>query len=255
MSDPINTWILPIFTGRKGDPWEPLEFAGTGFVLGAPTRGHDIFITCWHCVKGDLDSDHEYAAVFQRGIGGPRHAIPLRGLERDKNDSDLATAIAVGLPRSPLRLGKHLTEVMDRVRTYGYPLTRPQRREDGVWTFELNERYLEGYVTRIINFDRLGWGLTPSFELDMKTPAGLSGAPLFSANYGTVEGVIYGENEVATIAEFESIEPVTRERRPEVQRIVRFGLAHFTPTLHALEGQATEGMTLANYALFKEMMG
>ena len=101
-------------------------------------------------------------------------------------------------------------------------------------------------MTRIINFDRLGWDLTPSFELDMKTPAGLSGVDRSVRTTEPSKGSSTARTMLPTIAEFESIEPVTRERRPEVQWIVQFGLAHFTPTLHALEGQATEGIALAN---------
>lgn len=81
----------------------------------------------------------------------------------------------------------------------------------------------------------------------MPAPAGLSGAPLMLDPGNQVIGVIYGENDVGTIEELATIDPETQERKPEVVRVVSFALAHFTSTLHALRGPATEDKPLVEY--------
>jgi hypothetical protein len=86
----------------------------------------------------------------------------------------------------------------------------------------------------------------PSYELDMPAPEGLSGSPLLSGD-DMVIGVVYGNNEVATIDQFSSIDPTTGERQPEIQRVVSFALAYHTDALSNLTGKATHGVALKEY--------
>lgn len=237
----IENWILPIFVGKQGTDWQPIEFAGTGFVLFA--QAADVFVTCWHCVNQPLDEGYEYRVAFSDPSGSKR-ALQLNFLEQDRNGSDLATAIVMDIPRSPFHLAEKATETADWVRTYGYPLTRKVLLATGSPSFALDARYLEGYVTQAFVHERPGWGSTPSYELDMPTPAGLSGAPLIDKQTGLITGVIYGGRDTYAITELATVDPRSGEQRPEVQRIVNFGLAHYLPTLRNCIGMATGGRPL-----------
>jgi hypothetical protein len=130
--------------------------------------------------------------------------------------------------------------------SWGYPLSKFQQRADGGRTFILDPRYLEGYVTRPFQDDDRGFGVTQAYELDMPTPEGLSGAPLLKMGTTEVVGVVYGTNEVAIIKHFERVDEEGR-REPEVQRVVTFGLAHHTSSLHSLRGPATGDVPLGHY--------
>ena len=114
-------------------------------------------------------------------------------------------------------------------------------------TFQLNGRFLEGYVMRSFYYEHLRFGRTPSYELDMPTPAGLSGAPLVRTGSQDVIGVIYGSNDVATIEQMAQINTDTGKREPEIHRIISFGLAHYTETLRKLSGAATKGLPLYEF--------
>ena len=96
------------------------------------------------------------------------------------------------------------------VGTYGNTL--PERTPDGAG-FVTHSRTLRGYITRHFVYERPGRGPTPSFELDMPAPAGVSGAPLLLANPTTVIGVVYGSHGAYSIEEEASIDPVTSSRR------------------------------------------
>lgn len=100
---------------------------------------------------------------------------------------------------------------------------------------------------RSFYYEHQTYGQTPSYELDMPTPAGLSGAPLVKTGSKEVVGVIYGSNDVATIEQEASINSESGKREPEIQRIISFGLAHYTETLKNLKGAATKGLPLQQY--------
>jgi hypothetical protein len=116
--------------------------------------------------------------------------------------------------------------------------------EDGKLSFQLAGRYLQGYVTRGFINDQPGFKPTPTYELDMPTPEGLSGAPLFKLGTLDVVGIVYGSNDVGQIVEFASKDADTGELRPEVQRLQTFGLAHETVTLHGVQGSTTRDRRL-----------
>jgi hypothetical protein len=77
----------------------------------------------------------------------------------------------------------------------------------------------------------------PSWELSFAVPGGLSGAPLFLDGTLEVVGVVYGNNDVATIEESATVDS-SGVRSPEVQRIVSFGLAHHHSQLLPLTAAA-----------------
>ena len=86
-----------------------------------------------------------------------------------------------------------------------------------------------------------------SYELDMPTPEGLSGAPLVIVGTKKVIGVIYGTHDVGLIEHFRRTDPETGEREAEIQRVVSFGLAHYTDTLRNASATVTEGKSLAEF--------
>jgi hypothetical protein len=119
-------------------------------------------------------------------------------------------------------------------------------------------RALRGYVTRsFVNTEHRHDGHhyppQPSLELDMRAPAGLSGAalvvPAGAEDVWQLVSVVYGECDSYTIAEEAHLDPSTGESTSEVRRIVSFGLGHATESVANLSGPATGGVPL------KELLG
>jgi hypothetical protein len=135
----------------------------------------------------------------------------------------------------------------ENVESYGYPLMPPPVTdpETGRLVFDLTgPRLLKGYVMRNFEYRPPGRSGVASSELDMPAPEGLSGAPMVRADTAEVLGVIYGVNEVAKIDSLAYVDERTGERRPEIQRLVTFGLAHYTEPLWQASGPATDGRPL-----------
>jgi Trypsin-like peptidase domain len=209
------------------------DFLGTGFLLAG-----GILVTCWHCVRGPVEAGLVVAAV--QGGDDFIPAFVLRDLAQDRNGSDLATARLDRVQLFGLELATASVDTGTDVWSYGYPLTDPpdERRP----TYRLNARYLEGYVTRAFYYSDKR---VPSYELDMRAPAGLSGAPVVEVGSKRVIGVVYGVEEVERIEIFGRTDPETRERTPDVVRLETFALAHYTDTLRTVVGPATGGRQLA----------
>ena len=102
-------------------------------------------------------------------------------------------------------------------------------------------------MTRICNHLHVRVGATRSYEMGMAAHRGLSGAPLLELRSKRVVGVVYGNNDYEQIEEFATIDPESQERRPEVRRILSYGLAHHTTTLKSLTGPATDNRPLYEY--------
>jgi hypothetical protein len=151
----------------------------------------------------------------------------------------LSSTLNLSLPTDDMAYG---TDVW----TAGYPFTDPRRVGDRL-TFNLGARYLQGYVTQSFYYDAPDGSRIPSYELDMPTPGGLSGAPLVRVGSNKVYGVVYGTNDVHLTQQTARIDEVTGEAIPEVHRIVSFGLAHYTDSLRNLRGTATDGLPLAEF--------
>lgn len=246
MKDPegmiLGRDVIPIFVISRGDPFNPVSFQGTGFLIGA-----GLLITCWHCVREPLPDDQDYAVGIKKDDHGSYDLLVLFDISRDENGTDLATARVDLQQHLPLVLDNSDIQTGSDVLTYGYPLTEHHRNQNNQIDFILSPRYLQGYVTRSFWFQHPEFGEVKSYELDMPTPAGLSGAPLIRLKTHQVVGVVYGTNDVAMIEQLVSVDPDTGQREPEVQRIVSFGLAHHIDNINNLCGIATENKPLSQY--------
>jgi hypothetical protein len=245
----VTEYIRPIFRGRiTEEGFELQAFTGTGFICEP-----DIFVTCWHWVRDPCASGESYAAGYNQG--GKWLGQLLLDLHQDR-DNDLALGriehqlnLVPGTSRLKIASEGSSVELGENVTTYGYPLTQTQiDSTTGHKTIQLQPRCLKGYVTQLIIHERPNWGPTPSIELDMPAPAGLSGAPLISDKTTRIVGVIYGDYGVAAIDRFASIDPDTGERQPEIQLLTTFALAHSLDTLLGATGPATGGQPLGEYA-------
>ena len=217
---------------------------GTGFMVPGA-----VFVTCWHCVSDAL-APHERYVAGRRLPDGSYQALELARLARDENGADLALARMPDVYRPEPDLLSFpdwfgAADVMDGTEVGTYGSTLPERGPDGKG-FVTHSRTLRGYITRHFLYDRPGWGPTPSYELDMPAPAGVSGAPLLLSNPTIVIGVVYGSHGAYSIEEEASIDPVTKEARPEVRKIVTFGLALDFAVLQAARGPATDGEPLGD---------
>lgn len=234
--------VLPLFRIRQGSPPVILADAGTGFLIS-----DGILLTCWHCVAEPLAPGEAYAAALWNGS---RYLVKeLSNLSQTATGHDLALASVDMHSQAELRLSAANLTSGDDVWTYGFPHTQVSQWKDGLRRFNLAGRYLQGYVTRSFIHDQPGFKRTPTYELDMPTPAGLSGAPLFKVGTLQVVGMVYGTNEVGQIVEWGSKDPNTGERRPDVERIQAFGLAHQEFTLHSVRGPASENKRLGELVL------
>jgi hypothetical protein len=234
--------ILPIVVASGSrENLQVVSFEGTGFVMSA-----GVLVTCWHCVAAQLPTGTRYAAVLSSPSLSQYRAALLSEITQHPLGIDLAVARIDHRPTSLLRLSGSPLNMGADVTSQGYPFSNFERKPDGSRTLMLNSRYLQGYVTRsFLDADR-GFGPTEAYELDMPTPEGLSGAPLIKMGSLDVVGVIYGTSEVSQIKHFERIDD-RGQREPEVVRVVTFGLAHNTSSLHSLKGPATNNLPLIEF--------
>jgi V8-like Glu-specific endopeptidase len=231
--------IYPIFTLDESTG-TPLTFEGTGFVIA-----DNLFVTCWHCVQQKLSPNVKYAAIAKQEHEEYK-GFTFFEVHQDVNGKDLATARVNLKKLNDLKIDGSLRPMGTNVLTYGFPFTHRQKAGDRDF-FDLQGRYLEGYVTREIYFNRRGWGIVPSYELFMPCPRGISGAPVIRMQSTDIIGVIYGTNDVSLIEELASIDPDTGDKTPEIQRIVSFGLAHFGMELYNLITPHTNNLPLGDF--------
>jgi V8-like Glu-specific endopeptidase len=149
--------VFPLFLY---DDDRPRAFLGTGFLI-APT----VLLTCWHCVPEGLTSGQYVAAVATLGSGASVYR--LEDLSQDENGTDLAIARIDRGRMTPLTLAEPVLAGTD-VLTVGYPLTRPPDQRNPRW--QLEPRFLQGYVTRIFDYDMGAYRATRAYELDMLAP-------------------------------------------------------------------------------------
>ena len=232
--------VFPIFVARR-DTGELLSFEGTGFILSP-----GIFVTCGHCVGKKLERDLAYGVGLKQSNGGYNVVFP-KDLERDGRGADLALGSLQVEPSISFELAEEPAPYGTDVWSFGYPLTQPEKGPEGNLKFRLNPRFLQGYITRPFYYQHPSGTIVKSYELDMPTPAGLSGAPLIIVGTKKVIGVVYGSHDVATIEQLSRIDPQTGKREPEIQRIISFGLAHYTDTLRNASAIVTNGKSVAEY--------
>ena len=241
--------VVPIFEIPRefegGGDVEVLDFRGTGFRLG-----NDLLVTCWHCVEG-VPEDRQLAVGYQLGETDENRITSIENLARDPNSSDLALGnvyIDDGVDHavpSLLELSPDANPTSWLVWPYGYPHTIPELDEGtGRRMFPIALRLLRGSITMRVTRNT-PYGRTPSFEVDMLAPEGISGAPLIQSSTNRVIGVIYGTF-TTQLAE-RDIDPRTGEYQPATPRYVTFAGAHRTPSLAELCGPATQGLPLLDY--------
>jgi hypothetical protein len=231
--------VLPLFAVDL-EAEQIQEFLGTSFLIGG------LLVTCWHCVSDALASDSTVVVATFKKSGYAPHEI--RRLERDANGADLAIGEVDLLPSIGFELSSAEGLALGSdVWTYGYPLTRPPNERRNQWMME--GRFLQGYVTRHFyhSDDQIR-----TYELDMRAPAGLSGAPIVGIPSRRVAGVVYGVNEVSKIEHFASVDPATGERTPELQRLESFALALDTETLRNSAAAATNHLPLCDFLRDRE---
>jgi hypothetical protein len=243
-----NTDILPIFVvDYAEEPPPPVSHEGTGFLVGK-----SVFVTCWHCVRAELEGDLAYAVV-KRLPNGQFAINRLSDIQQDPSGTDLATAKTALEPEMGLTIAANpVPSYGTDIWSFGYPLLNVQAHPEmpARKRFLLDGRYMQSYVMRTLNNDWPGFGPIPSYEIDMPALAGMSGAPIVRRGSTEVIGVLYGRIDAETIEEFGSRAPVTEERlTPEIVRITYFAAAHFTTTLKNLRGKVTEGQLLSEYLL------
>lgn len=235
----LDVDVLPIFVITKTTPANIISNEGTGFLI-AP----NLFITCWHCVRKSLEENQTYAVNREQKA----EFFPLFNIQQDSNNTDLATANVAMIPEAEFILAeKDVYEGTD-VHSFGYPLMDFELNEEtGERLPAIDFRLLKGYVTR--NFWRIDptFGRGNAYELDMPTPEGLSGSPLFKAGSREVLGVVFGYNDVALIEYLGQFDHKTGKREPDIQKIYHFGLAHNTETLKNLTTNATRNLSLHEY--------
>jgi len=239
----VDKDILPIFIINGKKPFNIHSFCGTGFIISP-----NLFITCWHCVKGEIPLYHKYAAMIESNSGKFKVSY-IYNIEQDQNGSDISISNIQHDPTLGLMISEKDSALGVDVWTFGYPLTDKFNDSDGRNEFVLNGRFLQGYITRAFIYESSIYGQVPSYELDMPVPDGLSGAPLIRSGSKEVIGVIYGNNDVDTIDKFSSVDPETGKREPEIVKIVSFGLAHYTDTLLNVKCKATKNQTLKEFLL------
>jgi hypothetical protein len=240
--------VLPIVIYGEIDERKPHRPVGTGFILG-----HGLFVTCWHCVEEPLDDGYRYVATPVDPATGKHVAVPLLGLGQDANGSDLALARVE--PYRPndrhLRLAQGSAPQGQPVWSYGYPL--PEFRDDhhGRKITRLTGRLLKGYITMGTILDEPGREGMAAYELDMPAPRGLSGAPVLIDAYASgspdIVGVVQGTHDIEQVEDIASIDPKTGTRIPERVRIVTFAIAVETTTLRNARGEATGGLSVAEF--------
>ena len=204
----LDVDILPIFVITKTTPAKILSNEGTGFLI-AP----NLLVTCWHCVRNTLEENQTYAVNREQKA----ELFPLFNIQQDSNNTDLATANVAMLPEAELLLAeKDVYEGTD-VHSFGYPLMNFELNEETGEKFPaIDFRLLKGYITRNFWRDDPTFGRGNAYELDMPTPEGLSGSPLFKAGSREVLGVVFGYNDVALIEYLGQFDHETGKREPDV---------------------------------------
>lgn len=232
--------IFPLFTleQERDGSWFPRDFLGTGFLVSP-----GLLMTCWHPVAQAAERGKRVVLVG-RDRGGRYQPVDLEDLSPDESGRDLASARVSISTAKPWTLGAQLLPSGADVFTFGYPLTDPPNELRPA--FQLGGRYLQGYIARSFHFEDPRFGATSSYELDMRAPSGISGAPLVLVNSHEIVGVVYGRHSVETLESFAIRDPKTGETKPEVLQVEHFALAHIAETLREHRSAATRNKPLAD---------
>jgi hypothetical protein len=224
--------VYPVFAFKgRAQGQVPEAVLGTGFLAGP-----GCFVTCWHVVKGAVETGLNVALVAEKPSGG-KIGIDLDVIQ-DERGIDLASSRIAGVPRygysvgAPARYG-------ERVWAFGYPLTEVPTEENPAYV--VAGRYLEGYIVR----EAIAGDL-PYYELDMRAPEGMSGAPLCRVGTRELVGVLHGVKRTEMIEEFARVDD-EGTRHPEQLRVESFAVAHTVEVLATHCTGATNGRPLIDW--------
>jgi hypothetical protein len=234
--EPASFDVFPIFAIDADR--QATDFLGTGFVPASR-----LFLTCWHLVSGAIEAGLDVVAAAS-APPDRKVALRLEDLGQDEDGRDLASAQVRGHPRLGFTLATTDVSYGESVWTYGYPLTSPPDEQNR--SFRLNGRMLQGYVTRLFDFEDPRFGSNLTLELDMRAPAGLSGAPLVRRNTRELVGLVRGRTEVELIERLSTRDPGTGERTPEELIVEYFALANPLSAIRAHRSRATGGRELGD---------
>ena len=143
----IDRDILPLFVLRGSEPLDVVSFEGTAFLIA-----DRVLVTCAHCVARPLAAGEAFAVAVKEQSKYTR-AYYLSNIEADPTGIDLATANVDLKQHTPLGLGNGDLALGTDVFSFGYPLTDRRRTAEGKSSFNLNSRYLEGYVTQAFRYE------------------------------------------------------------------------------------------------------
>jgi hypothetical protein len=231
--------IFPIFVARRQNGFEMIRFSGTGFLIRP-----GLFVTCWHCVAETLPIEQGYLGMFQGPPNHPDYVEWLEDISQDTNGGDLATGRVRAEPDLTFQIAKADVVQGSDVTSFGYPFSGMKgERENRMPAVE--SRVFKGHIMRTFAFSHPGNPPGLAYELSFPAPRGLSGAPVIDLATSCVVGVIFGNNDVATIEHFAQVDD-QGVRTSEVQRVVSFALAHHTQTLLNVTGSATGNRPLAD---------
>lgn len=195
-------YVFPVVKFRElGEGrYQPIAAVGTGFTFGEGT-----FVTCWHCVSGDLGADELYGVPYGDDMSLPGKVAILGDMLRASSGADLAVAtVAIGteptlrLSASPAGWGRDVLGL-------GFPhpvnTVNPATYEPLIFT---QSRALKGYVSAVASHSTGGARVAKYYELGMAVPMWASGSPLMNADTLEIVGVLAGERttEVGRSGEF-----------------------------------------------------
>lgn len=198
----LYRYVFPVVKFRElGEGrYQPIAAVGTGFTFGEGT-----FVTCWHCVSGELGTDEFYGVPYGDDMSRPSKVAILSDTRRAPSGADLATAtISIGseptlrLSASPAKWGRDVLGL-------GFPhpmnTVNPTTNEALIVT---QSRVLKGYVSAVGNHFTGGASQAKYYELGMAVPMWASGSPLMDADTLEIVGVLAGErtSEVGRSGEF-----------------------------------------------------
>ncbi len=182
--------VFPVFAGHTIDGVLALDkFMGTVFALADGT-----LVSVSHVLA---EPELGALCIVQKSTNGRYVPHAISRAVRHPMGYDLAVARAPSLlTDSPLRVAADEAQRGTDVFTYGFPLTHSSAEGSVVGRrHELQSRYLQGYVTRAFSFQPSGSRIvTPTVEVDMPVPPGISGAPLIAVGTTQVVGVLFGQH-------------------------------------------------------------
>jgi hypothetical protein len=173
--------------------------------------------------------------IVQFPVHGVLSPLVVQRLEPDESGKDIALGVVPA--RTDLRPGFRLADTpadgwAEDVYSFGFPYSLGTRGALASWEYELDSRFVKGYVNNRSKSKLVVGANGPQamVQLDMPCPAGLSGAPLCRGGTLEIVGVVQGRSST---------------RRGNEEDV--FGWAVDLVELERASGAATEGTPLRHF--------